>query len=63
MKLPKTFWKDEGGAAIVEYGLALLVVAGIAITALNSLGDNTKSNIDAACSTVAAGNNATNSGC
>lgn len=63
MKLPKHFWKDEGGAAIVEYGLALLVVAGIAITALNSLSDNTRGHINNACGVVAAGNNATNSGC
>ncbi len=52
-KALRGFTKDESGASMVEYGLALLVVAGIGVTAMNALGTGTKGNVDAACSVVA----------
>ena len=52
LNLTKKFASDERGAAIVEYGLALLVVAGIAITALNALGSQTNTNIKSACTAL-----------
>ncbi len=45
----KKFVKEESGAAIVEYGLALLVVASLAVTAFSFLGDQTDANVSGAC--------------
>ena len=53
-KLFKNFVKDESGAAIVEYGLALLVVAAIAAGAFSALGSKTNSNVQSACTAVGA---------
>lgn len=43
-KMLKTFWKDEDGAALVEYGVALLVViiagGGFLITLAGNTNDN-----------------------
>lgn len=55
-KLFKRFVKDESGAAIVEYGLALLVVGTIAVGAFQFLGDTTAANVKSACDAL----NATN---
>lgn len=38
----KTFLRDEDGAALVEYGLALLVVILVGTTALGVLADDTE---------------------
>ena len=54
VKLFKNFVKTESGAAIVEYGLALLVVAAIAVGAFNALGTTTNDNVQAACGAVGA---------
>jgi len=51
-KFLKTFYKDESGAAIVEYGLALLVVASIAVGAFTFLGNTTNDNVTAACTAL-----------
>ncbi len=48
-KLFKKFARNEEGAAIVEYGLALLVVASIAIGAFQYLGTTTNTNVTGAC--------------
>lgn len=50
----KRFLRDTSGAAIVEYGLALLVVAGITIASFNALATTTNSNTTAACTAVQA---------
>ena len=50
----KRFSKDESGAAIVEYGLALLVVAGIAVGAFGALGTTTNTNVGSACTAIGA---------
>ncbi len=55
-KLFKRFVKDESGAAIVEYGLALLVVGSIAVGAFQFLGTTTAANVKGACDAL----NATN---
>ncbi|WP_170381606.1 Flp family type IVb pilin [Ruegeria atlantica] len=55
-KFVKMFVKEESGAAIVEYGLALLVVASIAITAFTFLGDETDENVTQACSAFGSAN-------
>ena len=54
MKLLTKFRKDESGAAIVEYGLALLVVAAITVGAFGALGSTTDTNVQAACTAVGA---------
>ena len=48
-KFLKKFVKEESGAAIVEYGLALLVVASIAVGAFTYLGDQTDAHVTGAC--------------
>ena len=53
-KILKKFVRDESGAAIVEYGLALLVVAGIAVGAFGALGTTTNTNVQSACTAVGA---------
>ena len=51
-KLFKKFAKDESGAAIVEYGLALLVTASIAVGAFQYLGTETNNNVTGACAAL-----------
>tara|TARA_R110002049_G_scaffold10127_3_gene50482 strand:- start:193610 stop:193786 length:177 start_codon:yes stop_codon:yes gene_type:complete len=51
-KFLRTFIKDESGAAIVEYGLALLVVASIAVGAFTYLGTQTNNNVIGACTAL-----------
>ena len=53
----KSFIRDESGAAIVEYGLALLVVASIAVGAFTFLGTTTAGNVAAACDALNTTNN------
>ncbi|MCX8955428.1 Flp family type IVb pilin [Ruegeria sp. NA] len=48
----KKFVKNESGAAIVEYGLALLVVASIAVGAFSYLGTTTNTNVTGACAAL-----------
>ena len=52
IKLFKKFAKDESGAAIVEYGLALLVVGSIAVGAFTFLGTETAANVKSACDSL-----------
>jgi len=52
----KQFIKNDSGAAIVEYGLALLVVGSIAVGAFSFLGDTTASNVKSACDALSATN-------
>ncbi|WRH63451.1 MAG: hypothetical protein RSE12_03710 [Fuscovulum sp.] len=40
-KMLKTFWKDEDGAALVEYGVALLVVILVGTVALINVAQDT----------------------
>lgn len=51
-KFLKNFAKDQSGAAIVEYGLALLVVASIAVGAFTFLGTTTNNNVTGACTAL-----------
>lgn len=43
------FNKDESGASMVEYGVALLVVVAIGVTAMSVLGGGVYANIQTAC--------------
>lgn len=54
IKLLKKFAKDESGAAIVEYGLALMVVAAIGATAFTTLGGQVNTNVSKACAAIGA---------
>ena len=51
-KIGKRFSRDESGAAIVEYGLALLVVGSIAVGAFTFLGTTTNTNVQGACAAL-----------
>ncbi len=51
-KILKKFIKEESGAAIVEYGLALLVVASITVGAFQYLGTTTDTNVTGACAAL-----------
>lgn len=55
MKKLRVFKKDESGASMVEYGVALLVVAAIGIGLMNTLGTVTSANVQAACTNVNGG--------
>lgn len=48
----RQFRRNECGAAIVEYGIALLVVAGIAVSALTYLGTTTNANVQTGCAAL-----------
>ena len=47
-KMLKAFWGDESGAALVEYGVALLVVILVGTGGLIALSNNTEANFDRA---------------
>ncbi|WP_174818970.1 Flp family type IVb pilin [Ruegeria atlantica] len=55
-KFLNKFLKEESGAAIVEYGLALLVVGSIAVGAFSFLGTTTANNVLNACNALDANN-------
>ncbi|MES0827676.1 Flp family type IVb pilin [Ruegeria sp. SCP11] len=55
-KLLTIFVTEESGAAIVEYGLALLVVVSLTVTAFTFLGDQTDENVTGACSALGSDN-------
>ncbi len=46
--LIKTFLRDEDGAALVEYGVALLVVITVGTIAMTNLANNTNARFTAA---------------
>ena len=48
----KKFVKDDSGAAIVEYGLALLVVGALGVGAFQALGSQTATNVAGACTAI-----------
>lgn len=48
-KLFVRFRKDETGAAMVEYAIALLVAAGIGVSVFSTMGSLADANADAAC--------------
>ena len=43
------FLNDEDGASMVEYGVCLLVVAAIGVTAMSLLGGAVYANVQSAC--------------
>ena len=49
IKTVKQFIKDECGASMVEYGVALLVVTAIGVTAMTLLGGGVAANVTDAC--------------
>jgi len=55
----KKFVRDESGASMVEYGLALLVVTGIGVGAMQALGTNTGTIVTDACGILETGATAT----
>lgn len=48
----KRFLNKEDGASMVEYGVALLVVTAIGITAMSTLGDEVAEKVGSACDTL-----------
>ncbi len=46
------FLTDEDGASMVEYGVALLVVAAIGVTAMSLLGGAVLLNVQSACTAL-----------
>jgi Flp pilus assembly pilin Flp len=45
----KTFLKEESGASMVEYAVALLVVTAIGVGTMTTLGTETGENVTSAC--------------
>ena len=48
----KNFCKEESGASMVEYGVALLVVSAIGVTAMSTLGGGVATNVSTACTAI-----------
>ena len=46
------FCRDESGASMVEYGVAVLVVVAIGVGAMTVLGGTASTSIAAACTTL-----------
>ncbi len=46
------FLKDECGASMVEYGVALLVVTGVGVTFMTNIGTITGATVTTACQAV-----------
>ena len=55
------FLKSESGATLVEYGVALILAISVGGTALIALGNQTGTNMSAACSVMQAGGVVSNS--
>ena len=49
----RTFAEDMSGASMVEYGIALLVVAGLGVGVMTGIGTETGAITTAACNVVA----------
>ncbi|MEM9392894.1 MAG: Flp family type IVb pilin [Pseudomonadota bacterium] len=49
LKRAKHFIKDDCGAAMVEYGVALLVVTAVGTVLMTNLGGEVEENVQAAC--------------
>ena len=52
IKTVKHFITDECGASMVEYGVALLVVSAIGVTAMGILGGGVAANVTTACGAI-----------
>lgn len=52
LKILAHFRKNESGASMVEYGVALLVVASIGAGAMTILGGEVDANVTAACDAI-----------
>ncbi|SFK80979.1 Flp pilus assembly protein, pilin Flp [Loktanella salsilacus] len=48
----KNFAKDESGAAMVEYAIALLVAAAIGVTTFSTMGTQAAANATKACTAL-----------
>ena len=55
------FFKDQSGAAMVEYAIALLVAAGLGIATFSTMGTQAATNATTACGVLAG--SATAAGC
>jgi pilus assembly protein Flp/PilA len=58
----RVFKSDESGASMVEYGIALLVVAAIGVGLMSVIGTATAGRVEAACDNVILGNTGTATG-
>ena len=54
-KFLNQFRKDESGAAMVEYAIALLVAAGIGVATFTTMGTQAGTNATAACNALTSG--------
>ena len=52
IKTVKHFSKDECGASMVEYGVALMIVVTIGTTAMSVLGGGVSAQVTSACATI-----------
>ncbi|MDJ0859864.1 MAG: hypothetical protein QNI90_14720 [Dinoroseobacter sp.] len=55
LKRAKHFIKDDCGAAMVEYGVALLVVTAVGTALMSNLGAEVEQNVQDACNGISAG--------
>jgi pilus assembly protein Flp/PilA len=59
----KNFFKDESGASMVEYGIALLVVAALGIGVMQQIGTRTGISVGNACDVVTGAGTAGTNAC
>ena len=52
LNILRRFRKDESGASMVEYGVALLVIVAIGVGAMTILGDAVAANVTDACAAL-----------
>ena len=55
LNIVKRFIKEDSGASMVEYGVALLVVAAIGVGAMSFLGGQVDANVQTACDALGSG--------
>ena len=48
----KSFLKNEDGASMVEYGVALLVVSAVGVTVMTNIGTATGESVTDACGVI-----------
>ena len=47
-----SFIRNESGASMVEYGVAIVVITSIGVVAMTTLGGETRASVDTACAAL-----------
>jgi pilus assembly protein Flp/PilA len=55
MKAIREFWRDEEGAAAVEYGLLVALIAAVVVVVITTLGTKVKAGFSTVCNALTGG--------